>query len=67
MSSSSVLVFGLLYSSLFVTSCVVLNAEDYYNEIKIESGNQLNARPTLVLRDRTPQKNYEPSPTVWKE
>ena len=52
MSSSSIIIFGILSAILLILSCITLNAPKFYNELELNSGTHLVSKPTLVLRDR---------------
>ncbi len=52
MSSSSIIIFGILSAILLIFSCITLNASRFYNELEVGSSITLVSKPTLVLRDR---------------
>ena len=52
MSSSSIIIFGVLSAILLIFSCITLNAARFYNELEMSSSTHLVSKPTLVLRDR---------------
>lgn len=52
MSSSSIIIFGILSAILLIFSCITLNAASFYNELELSANSELVLKPTLVLRDR---------------
>ena len=57
MSSGNVLVWGVASTILLIGSCLVLNAQTYYQELEnksfMDSNTPLKISSKLILRDRT--------------
>lgn len=52
MTSSSIIMFGILFAILLIFSCISLNAARFYNELEVSSYINLASKPKIVLRDR---------------
>jgi hypothetical protein len=52
MSSSSIIIFGIISAVLLILSFITLNATKFYNELEISTSTHLVLKPTVVLRDR---------------
>ena len=57
MSSGTVLIWGVASTILLIGSCLVLNAQTYYQELEnksfIDNNAPLKISSKLILRDRT--------------
>ena len=67
MNSSTIIIFGMIFSVLLIFSCISLNAGKYYSELGLENEDTFYAKPTIVLKDRNPQKIFDHSDFVKKE
>jgi len=54
----SIIVSGMVSAVLLIFSCISLNAARYYSELDLNDASSLVLKPTLVLRDRTPQAKH---------
>lgn len=57
MSSSSIIMFGILFAMVLILFCITLNAPKFYNELELSNSNYLPLETTLtstiVLQDRS--------------
>lgn len=58
MRIGSIVVSGMVSAVLLIFSCISLNAARYYSELDLNDELSLVLKPTLVLRDRTPQTKH---------